>query len=149
MTALVGIHHLGLTVTDVERSAAWYQQVLGFVRVGEFGGPHDPRRKVFLRHPALAARLGLVQHATTQHDRFDETTVGLDHLAFAVGDDAELDEWAERLAAAGVPYSPPAGAHTLPATRVIVLRDPDNIQLELVSSPTEQPEPEEEAGSRG
>ena len=25
-----GIHHLGLTVRDVDASAAWYQEVLGF-----------------------------------------------------------------------------------------------------------------------
>ena len=27
---LIGIHHLGLTVRDVEASAAWYEDVLGF-----------------------------------------------------------------------------------------------------------------------
>ena len=33
-----GIHHLGLTVRDVDASAAWYEEVLGFRRVGEFTG---------------------------------------------------------------------------------------------------------------
>jgi catechol 2,3-dioxygenase-like lactoylglutathione lyase family enzyme len=27
---IIGIHHLGLTVADVERSAQWYESVLGF-----------------------------------------------------------------------------------------------------------------------
>jgi catechol-2,3-dioxygenase len=35
VTEIVGIHHLGLTVSDAERSARWYQDVLGFERVGQ------------------------------------------------------------------------------------------------------------------
>jgi hypothetical protein len=31
---LVAVHHLGSTVTDVERSARWYEDVLGFFEVG-------------------------------------------------------------------------------------------------------------------
>jgi len=57
-----GIHHLGLTVRDVDASAAWYEEVLGFRRVGEFQAPGGARRKVFLRHDGLQARLGLTQH---------------------------------------------------------------------------------------
>ena len=41
-----GIHHLGLTVRDVDASAAWYEEVLGFRRVGEFQAPGGARRKV-------------------------------------------------------------------------------------------------------
>jgi len=57
-----GIHHLGLTVRDVDASAAWYEEVLGFRRAGEFEAPDGARRKVFLRHDGLQARLGLTQH---------------------------------------------------------------------------------------
>jgi catechol 2,3-dioxygenase-like lactoylglutathione lyase family enzyme len=41
-----GIHHLGLTVRDVDASAAWYEEVLGFRRAGEFKAPDGTRRKV-------------------------------------------------------------------------------------------------------
>ncbi len=80
-------------------------EVLGFRRVGEFESPDGARRKVFLRHSGLQARLGLTQHRGGDRDAFDETRVGLDHLAFAVGDRAELDAWATRLAAAAVVHS--------------------------------------------
>jgi catechol 2,3-dioxygenase-like lactoylglutathione lyase family enzyme len=53
---------LGLTVRDVDASAAWYEEVLGFRRAGEFKAPDGTRRKVFLRHDGLQARLGLTQH---------------------------------------------------------------------------------------
>jgi glyoxylase I family protein len=44
---ITGLHHLGLTVQDVEASAAWYENVLGFRRAGEFEAPDGSRSKVF------------------------------------------------------------------------------------------------------
>jgi len=129
------IHHLGLTVRDVDASALWYARVLGFERVGEWDSPDGSRRKVFLRHRGLRARLGLTQHRGGGADVFDEKRIGLDHLAFAVADRSELDAWAVRLADAAVVHSPVAQANSIPGAAVLVLRDPDNIQLELFADP--------------
>jgi len=130
-----GIHHLGLTVRDVDASAAWYVEVLGFRRVGEFASADGSRRKVFLRHDGLDAWLGLTQHRDNDGGAFDETRVGLDHLAFAVSDRAELDRWAQRLTDASVTHSPIDQANSIPGAYVLVFRDPDNIQLELFADP--------------
>jgi len=92
---------------------------------------------VFLRHSGLRARLGLTQHRDGGQDAFDETRVGLDHVAFTVADRAELDAWATRLAAAAVVHSPVAPANSIPGATVLVLRDPDNIQLELFVDPSD------------
>lgn len=127
------IHHLGLTVTDVEASADWYSTVLGFVRIDEYTSPDGARRKVFLGHDSLPVRLGLCQHTTAPAERFDETRPGLDHLAFAVHDVAELRDWEARLLAHDVRYTPAVPANTLEGSLVLVFRDPDNIQLELVA----------------
>ena len=132
---ITGIHHLGLTVRDVDASAAWYEEVLGFRRVGEFRAPGGARRKVFLRHDGWQARLGLTQHRHGSQDAFDETRAGLDHLAFAVADHEELEAWAARLADAAVVHSPIAAANSVPGAAVLVFRDPDNIQLELFAEP--------------
>jgi glyoxylase I family protein len=129
------IHHLGFTVSDAEASAAWYENVLGFRRVGEYRAPDGTRRKIFLRHDALPARLGLTEHRDGRPEPFDETRIGLDHLAFAVADRAELEGWAGRLAAAGVIHSAVAPANSIPGAAVLVFRDPDNIQLELFFDP--------------
>jgi len=129
------IHHFGLTVRNAEASAAWYVEVLGFERVGGYEDPSGERRKVFLRHPGLRARLGLVQHRTTPPRPFDETLIGLDHMAFRVASRADLDTWADRLAAAGVPASPIADSLSIDGAFVLVFRDPDNIQLELFADP--------------
>jgi glyoxylase I family protein len=133
---ITGLHHLGLTVRDVEASAAWYQKVLGFRRAGEFEAADGSRRKVFLRHDGLRIRLGLAEHRPGSRDPFDETRTGLDHLAFAVATRADLDAWAGRLAAAAVPYTPAATANSVPGAAVLVFRDPDHIQLELFFDPS-------------
>jgi glyoxylase I family protein len=125
------VHHLGLSVRDVEASARWYEEVLDFRRIGAFRAPDGARQKVFLRHDGFPIRLGLTQHRDGDKRPFDEARVGLDHLAFAVGDRAELERWAERLQAMGVVASPIAPANTIPGAFVLVFRDPDQIQLEL------------------
>jgi glyoxylase I family protein len=132
-----GIHHLGLTVRDVDASAAWYEDVLGFHRVGDFEAPDGERRKVFLRHEGLQTRLGLTEHRAASADPFDERRVGLDHLAFAVESRRDLDTWAERLRGAGVPHSPVAAANSISGAAVLVFRDPDNIQLEVFFDPSD------------
>ena len=105
-----GIHHLGLTVTDVEASARWYEAVLGFQRVGEFEAPGGERRKVFLSHSGMLQRLGLCEHRDMAEAVFDERRPGLDHLSFAVGRRADLDAWAAHLRRQGVDHSPIAPA---------------------------------------
>ena len=97
-------------------------------------GLDGERRKVFLRHDGLQARLGLTQHRHGSQDAFDETR-GLDHLAFTVADREELDAWAARLAEAAVAHSPITGANSVPGAAVLVFPDPDNIQLELFAGP--------------
>ena len=130
---ITGIHHLGLTVRDVDASAEWYSTVLGFVRVGDYVSPDHSRRKVFLGHSRLGVRIGLCEHERSGDDRFDETRPGLDHLAFAVEGIDELRQYEELLRTHGVVYTPASPANTLEGARVLVFRDPDNIQLELIA----------------
>jgi glyoxylase I family protein len=133
------VHHFGLTVSDVDLSAAWYERVLGFERVDTYTSPDGARRKVFLRHPGMRTRLGLTEHAHGSKDAFDETGVGLDHLAFGVSSRAELDAWTDRLVQYAVVHSPVAPSNTIPGAAVLVFRDPDNIQLELFFDPSAAP----------
>jgi glyoxylase I family protein len=110
--------------------------VLGFEQVGEFATPGGERRKVFLRHPNFYVRVGLTEQRAGSSDGFDETHVGLDHLAFRASTAAELDEWQGRLVELDVPHTPVAPANSIPDAAVLVFRDPDNIQLEIFYDPT-------------
>ena len=129
------IHHVGLTVRDLEASAGWYERVLGFRRIGSYQEPGGRWRKAFLASDGLRTRLSLAQHTGAPQDPFDERRVGLDHLAFGLEDIAELGEWVGRLEAAGVAHSQIADSNAIPGAQVLVFRDPDNIQLELYAQP--------------
>ena len=125
---LSGIHHVALNVGDVEKSARWYQEVLGFAPLFPYDTDAFERRLV--RHPSGVV-LGLTRHRHQDAaTAFDERRTGLDHLAFAVPDRSVLDAWADRLTDAGIQHS---GVKVTPTTgsALIVFRDPDGIQLEV------------------
>ena len=129
---LGGIHHLGLTVPDVEASEAWYARVLGLTRA--FVEPHNGGTgyAVVLHRPGSPLFLGLDKHDANRGERFDEWRTGLDHVAFHVADRSDLDAWVEHLDRQGVPHSGIAEFTEPMPFAVVVFRDPDNIQLELI-----------------
>ena len=129
MPTLSSIHHASLTVTDLERSVAWYQDVLGLLRVTEATHPDGTGYFVGLADPTLAFLVGLHSHPTNESERFSETRTGLDHIGFGVSSRAELEAWEERLAELGVEHTPVIDAE---GYSVVVFRDPDNIQLEFI-----------------
>jgi glyoxylase I family protein len=65
-------------------------------------------------------------------EAFDERRVGLDHLSFGVTDRSELERWVAHLDAYSVVHSGIIDYHYGPT---VVMRDPDNIQLELFVHP--------------
>ena len=132
MPNITGVSHIELTVRDVDRSAAWYQHVLGMqllIAYSEHPTAGVRARIVQVFHPATELVIGLIQHEQTEaDDEFSEFHTGLDHLSFAVESRAELEAWAEHFETNGVEHSP-IRDHAYGA--VLVFRDPDNIQLEL------------------
>lgn len=126
MPNITGAHHLALTVTDVERSAAWFRDLLGLVSV--FEGSDDAVAFQVLAHPDSGWVMGVRQYIAGSGDRFDEFRTGLDHLAFGVSSREELDDWHQELDQRGISLTPAAET---PIGTVVVFRDPDNIQLEF------------------
>ena len=87
---ITGVHHIGITVTDLDTSAAWYTRVLGAreLRRLDIG----PMTKALVRLGPVT--LGLVSHGrTAAPGPFDEHRAGLDHLSLAVPDMAGLRAW--------------------------------------------------------
>ncbi|HVW42755.1 MAG TPA: VOC family protein [Amycolatopsis sp.] len=135
MSTLTGVHHLALTVTDVDRSVPWYERVLQLKEVARREDPETGIRKVVMHGWADAFSVVLVQHPATERGDFDERRTGLDHVAFTVDSYVELKEWEQRLADHGVTYTQATASRTLPGSAVVVFRDPDGIQLEVWADP--------------
>ncbi len=135
MSKLMSVHHLALTVTDVDRSVPWYARVLELEEYTRREDPETGLRKVVLRSPSEGFAVVLVEHANTGRPRFDERRTGLDHVAFKVSSRSELAEWEARLEEYGVTYTPAKQSRTLEGSSVVVFRDPDGIQLEIWADP--------------
>ncbi|HSP37721.1 MAG TPA: VOC family protein [Frankiaceae bacterium] len=133
--ALGTVHHFSPTVTDVEASAAWYGRVLGLQRLPvtfpHYGAP-ETGYAVLLQHPSGAFLVGLHHHEANGGEAADERRTGLDHLAINVPTRADLDAWASWLGDQGVAHSGVIDTTDPIPYSVVVFRDPDNIQLELV-----------------
>ena len=119
------VHHFRLTVSDVNRSRAFYTETLGFTVVT------DLEAGVFLSNGAVGLGLGPAPTRPTAGDRFDENRVGLDHVSFGVSTRADLDAAARALDARGVPHGEVKDLGEAFGLYVLAFRDPDNIQLEL------------------
>jgi catechol-2,3-dioxygenase len=130
MPELKGFSHIDLTVSDRERAAAWWQDVMGFSVVNRSRGASWD--VVTLVHPSGLV-VSVMTHDVPLSDSFDERRVGLDHLAFRVADQSELERWITHLDAKGVPHS---GIVDMGFGPTLVFRDPDNIQLELFVHPS-------------
>jgi catechol 2,3-dioxygenase-like lactoylglutathione lyase family enzyme len=132
------IHHLRLTVTDLERSREFYTSLLGFEVAVESPPADDPAAgEVFkiLFGGVVMVRgnllLGLRPMAAAG-DRFDPDRVGLDHLSFGVAGRADLDQAVRLFEARGVRHGQ---ITTLASFGIDVLpfEDPDGVQLELTA----------------
>lgn len=120
-----GVHHITLTVSDLDRTLSWYAEVLGFTEVR--------RTVVDILEKAMMTRDGLlvtfVSHGEmARPGAFDERQCGLDHLSFAVPDRAALDAWVAHLDAHGVDRGEVTQATM---GTMVAFRDPDNIALEF------------------
>jgi catechol 2,3-dioxygenase-like lactoylglutathione lyase family enzyme len=93
-----GVHHIGLTVSRLEESAAFFTSVLGWREVRR----DDSHPSIFVSDGTVMVTLWQAREAPpTPFDR--ARNVGLHHVAFAVRSEADLDRVHRRLVEHGVP----------------------------------------------
>ena len=130
------LHHLAVTVTDLDASVAWYGSIFDVHPVLDV--PHPGGVGKILADSDRQLMIALHRHDANDRQHFSETATGLDHAGFAVPTRRDLEAWQTHLESNGVVRTEHADQ---PLTQspiadeayasVLVFRDPDNIQLEL------------------
>jgi glyoxylase I family protein len=118
-----------LTVSDADRSTAWYRDLLGMEETSRYVQPDGHVALVHLAEPRSGVELCLVAHRH-RGGSFDEFRIGLDHLEFLVAQRCDLDAWAARLDELGIGHSG-VKEPSYTANAMLTFRDPDHIQLEF------------------
>ncbi|QWZ08273.1 VOC family protein [Nocardioides panacis] len=127
--------HVRITVTDIERSRAFYDAVLGLPVAFELPPDADEatREQLSFLFGGVIYRLGdsLFGLRPVSRDEFDENRTGLDHLSFAVADRAALEDALAVLDAHTVPHEE---IKDIGVGWILEFRDPDGIALELFAA---------------
>jgi catechol 2,3-dioxygenase-like lactoylglutathione lyase family enzyme len=131
MTEVIGIDHIYIAVSDLERSEVFYDRVLlgvlGF-RKNIFTLGSDPHIQYFNRH------FGYVLRPSRTHAAHDSYAPGLHHFCLRVDSAAEVAAAVTLLRVAGIEASEaklyPEYAPDYWAT---YLTDPDGIRLEITN----------------
>ena len=142
---IVKCHHHGFTVSDAERSVAFYRDLLGLelVRVSErrdlpsydriLGHDNVVLKVAILRHPVGEFILELVeyQNPVGQKRELDNPFIGSSHLAFEV-DDVDVVYALLRDAGYGA-INPPVDVERdgFAVARAMYGSDPDGISIEI------------------
>ena len=136
-----GYAHVRLTVTDIERSKAFYDEVFGWPVVADASARvHEPgitesQADLFGGTVYLApggVLLGL-RPVAPAGQRFDPDHTGLDHISFQVSSREDLVAAAEHFQARGIEHGE---VTELPGAGFAVLSfsDPDGVQCELTAA---------------
>jgi catechol 2,3-dioxygenase-like lactoylglutathione lyase family enzyme len=143
------VHHVGITVRDLEESLAWYEQTFGvqreFVAHGSgpdlssaVGVPDAELRFAFLRFGSCV--IELLCYDNPREDTFSRSNadVGSAHVCIDVPDlQAAYDDLSSR----GVEFlAPPLPIDDGPleGCSFVYFRDPNGVTLELLETPTER-----------
>lgn len=142
---LLGVHHIGIPVRDIDRSLAWYRELFGlapeFVDVSESQATstivqldNARLRFAFLHLPNAILELLEYERPTGADFTLRNCDVGAIHVCLEVDDISRVHRL---LSDRGVPFSSPPTAQAGPIAghRCCYFRDPDGIQLELWQRP--------------
>ena len=150
MTDIGGVNHAGIHVRDLERSLAFYRDLLGLEVVRQrdahndyaanvVGYPGAHMKIAMLRHPSGGAMVELIEYVEPAGTPIDTATPnpGTAHICFTVTD---IHATYARLSAAGVPFRHPEPVAIqigpLAGGYAVYFTDPDGIALELLQPPT-------------
>jgi len=143
-----GCDHIGIQVRDVERSARFYEDALGFERVARWTLSHPYVQRVVGYHPDVTLEIALLaipesnvlleilEYRGVERTAIDPATANPGTAHFCLFVDG-LDDLYARLVAQGVEFvseveTPSWGPNE--GGRLVYMKDPDGIRVELVET---------------
>jgi len=135
----VDVGHVHLKVSDLERSIAFYHDVLGFDLVQRYGS-----QAAFLSAGGYHHHIGLNTWESRGGTSPAPGTTGLYHVAFRYPDRASLADAVRRLSRAGVRLD---GASDHGVSEALYLRDPDGNGVELYRDRPQEEWPRDAEGN--
>jgi catechol 2,3-dioxygenase-like lactoylglutathione lyase family enzyme len=137
-----GLHHVDLAVDDVERSLAFYLDLLGplgWVEKVRYPTYRGTEEVVYLKDPTSGTMFGLRPADGGAHHYYD---VGIEHLAFRVEREAEVDDAYARCMSSGAKIDfAPEEDRDEPGYYAFFVFDPDGIRVEVFCWPVEESSP--------
>jgi catechol 2,3-dioxygenase-like lactoylglutathione lyase family enzyme len=135
-----GFAHVRLTVTDIERSKAFYQQVFGWPvaidqsDIADQPGVRDDQTRIYggtVFQTPSGALFGL-RPVAPNGQKFDSGRTGLDHVSFMVESRDDLVIAEQRLADADIEHGQVTDL-TDSGIAILSFQDPDGVNLELTA----------------
>ena len=125
---ITGIHHITLLVADVERSLAFYRNVLGLRLVKQTVNEDDPSARHLLFGDADGTLITCLEYPDLDEGRVGRGSTH--HFALSVESEAELNAWRQYLEERGIPTTQVMDREDF---KSIYLRDPDGHIVEIAT----------------
>ena len=128
---IAGIHHITLISANLERSAAFYRDLLGLRLVEAGVNKDDPNARHFWFGDADGAAGTLV--SLFEYPDMEQGVVGVGsthHFAFRVNSEDELEGWRRYLTSRDVPCTPVLDRERF---KSVYIRDPDGHIIEIAT----------------
>jgi lactoylglutathione lyase len=147
---ITGMQHVGVCVSNLEKSLAFYCDTLGLKKIVEFEVAEEKVTKNILGLPGARLKIAMVQHGEAPDatvieliqflslsgkgfpEDFQYNNVGITHIAFKV---TEIDKIYNDLVNKGVRFNSPVQSvetKELGTIKAAYFRDPDGISLEII-----------------
>jgi glyoxylase I family protein len=133
-----GFAHVRLTVTDIARSKAFYDQVFGWPtaidasHTADEPGVKESSEKFYGGTVYQTPQGTLFGLRPVGSSGFDSQRTGLDHLSFAVASRANLESAVSAMTEAGIEHGE-INDLTEAGIAILSFQDPDDINIELTA----------------
>lgn len=122
------LHHIGISVSNLEKSLAFYKGNFGFEEIERFTKEDWNGEAVKLKLDNMELELFCFNNFKPKNDDYsDLETIGIKHLAFLIED---VEKEYQKLKAKDVDIDEPKIGTTV--KKFCFLRDPDNLSVELI-----------------